>query len=249
MSFDELLLDDTDQLMTRDAGRLLWALATAGAQVRRCMELQDEWGFDRLAMGDVPRAVLVSTDAPAKGAARVIVRIASGAAPTLWWGGVELPRWAGPADALLVGSTDGRSPRLARLAELAAHRGMAVAVVAPTGSPIAQAAGRSPVCELALDLHLRASRWSVLTPLLQACDALGLLTAPPVLLGEVADALDEAAESCRPTSESFTNPAKSLAVELAAAAPVIVGAGPLAGVAARLISEAMQLLAGVAAPS
>src|SRR5919204_3623890 len=219
MHFDELLLDDPDQLASRDAGRLLWALATAGAQLRRCVELQDEWGFSRLGMGDTPRAVLVSTDAPAKGAARVMVRMASGAAPSLWWGGVELPRWAGPADAVLIGSTDGRSPRLARLAELAAHRGMAAVVVAPTGSPVAQAAGRAPVCELDADLHLRASRWSVLAPLLQACDALGLVKAPPELLSQVADTLDETAGSCRPTNESFTNPAKSLAIELANAVP------------------------------
>ena len=249
MPFDELLLDDADLLAARDAGRLLWALATAGAQVRRCVELRDDWGLGRLATGDLPRAVLVSADAPAKGAARVIVRMSSGAAPTLSWGGVELPRWAGPADALLVGSTDGRNPRLARLAELAEHRGMAVAVVAPAGSPVAQAAGRAPVCELGPDLHMRAARWSVLTPFLQAADALGLLNAPSGLLGEVADALDGTAESCRPASESFTNAAKSLAIELADSVPVVAGAGTLAGVAARLISEAIQLLAGVGAVS
>jgi hypothetical protein len=88
-----------------------------------------------------------------------------------------------------------------------------------------------------------------LTPLLQALDALGLAEVPASLLDQVADALDETAEQCRPTGESFTNPAKSLAVDFAESRPVIVGAGVLASVAARSAADAVQLAAGVPAVS
>jgi hypothetical protein len=165
------------------------------------------------------------------------------------WHGVELPRWAGAADALLIGSVDGRHPRLAELAAEGSRRGLSMAVVAPAGSQVAAAAGRAPLHELPRDLHPRAARWSVLTPLLQALDALGVNPIPSGLLIEVADALDDKAEVCKPDSDAFVNPAKALAIEFADAIPLIVGAGALAGVAARAISDALQQFAGVTSVS
>lgn len=244
--FDEALLDDAELLQRRDKGRLLWSLATAGAQVRRAIELYDEFGVARLS-GDLPRALLVATDAPPSSALRLVTRLSCEATPALAWHGVELPRWAGPSDALLIGSVDGRHPRLAELAEQGARRGLAMAVVAPADSPVAAAAGRAPVHPLSADLHPHASRWAVLTPLLQALDALGVHSISPTLLHRVADALDETAEACRPTGDLFTNPAKSLAAEFADTRPVVVGAGALASVAARATADALQFGAGVGA--
>ncbi|MEP6599024.1 MAG: SIS domain-containing protein [Actinomycetota bacterium] len=247
MGFDQAVLDDAELLASRDDGRMLWALATAGAQVRRSVSATADAGFDRLGGNDVPRAVLVCTDAAAVGVTRLLVRLSTSAAPIVGWHGADLPRWAGPADAVLIGSTDGRQPRQVRLVEQAAHRGLAMAVVAPAGTPLAEAAGRAPVVELPADLHVRAARWSMLTPLLLAGGALGVLTAPPDVLAAVADALDETAESCRPQSDAFTNAAKALAIEVTDSLPVVAGAGALASVAAALISDALQLLAGVPA--
>lgn len=246
MAFDESVLEHAETLAQRDEHRLLWALATAGAQVRRAVELRDEFGVERL-RGDLPRALLVATDAPPSLALRMVTRLSCEVTPALAWHGVELPRWAGPSDALLVGAVDGRHPRLARLADQGARRGMAMAVVAPEGSVVAAAAGRSPVHPLPADLNPRAARWAVLTPMLQALDAMGVHPVPPALLDEVADALDETAESCRPTSDAFTNPAKALAAEFAETRPLIVGAGALASVAARATADALQLSAGVPA--
>ena len=247
MPFDEALLDDEDAITRRDGQRLLWAFATAGGQVRRAVETADEFGLDRLRGGELPRSLLIATDAPPSVTVRVVTRLSCEATPALAWHGVELPRWAGPADALLIGAVDGRHPRLVALAEQGARRGMAMAVVAPAGSQVAAAAGRAPVHELATDHNVRAFRWSVLTPLLQALDALGVQPLPPSLLLEVADALDQTAEICRPSSESFTNPAKALAIEFADTQPLIAGAGALAGVAARATADALQLFAGVPA--
>ncbi len=247
MSFDESLLDDADLLARRDAGRLLWALATAGAQVRHAASVIGEFAPERLAGQGTPRALLVATDAAGAGSSRVLARLAAPSAPSIAWNGPDLPRWAGPADALLVASLDGRHPRLVGLVEQGVHRGLAVAVVAPAGSPAAEAAGRAPVAELAADLHRRAARWSLLTPLLQAATSLGVITLPDGLLAQVADALDVTAESCRPTGDSLTNPAKSMAIEFAETVPLIAGAGVLAGVAARLVSDTLQLFAGTVA--
>jgi len=246
--FDESVLDDGELLERRDEQRLLWTLATAGAQVRRAVDMRAEFGVERL-RGELPRALLVASDAPPSSALRLITRLSCEATPALPWHGVELPRWAGPADALLIGAVDGRHPRLAELAEQGARRGLAMAVVAPAGSQVAAAAGRAPLHELPLDLNPRAARWAVLTPLLQALDALGIHAVSSELLGQVADALDGTAETCRPSGEAFTNPAKALAIEFADSAPLIVGAGALASVAARATADALQLCAGVNAVS
>ncbi len=247
--FDETLLDDPARLEQRDEFRLLWALATAGAQVRRAVDTVADFGIEALRGDELPRAMLVATDSAPSSGSRLITRLSCTRTPAMTWHGVELPRWAGPADALLIGSVDGRHPRLAELAAQGASRGLAMAVVAPPGSQVAVAAGRAPVHELPRDLNPRAARWSVLTPLLQALDVLGVNPIPSGLLIEVADALDEKAESCRPDGDAFTNPAKALAVEFAHSTALIVGAGALAGVAARAISDALQQFAGAASMS
>lgn len=246
MAFDEEILDDEDLLTRRDSRRLLWHLASAGAHVRHASEMRSEFGVDRLS-GELPRALLVATDAPPTGTLRVLTRLSCETTPALPWHGVELPRWAGPADALLIGAFDGRHPRLAALAEQGSRRGLAMAVVAPAGSQVAAAAGRAPLYELPADLNPRASRWAVLAPLLLALDALGVHDASDARLADLADALDAAAELCRPGGTAFTNPAKSLAVEFAESRPLIAGAGTLASVAARITADALQLSAGVAA--
>ncbi len=248
-AFDEALLDDTEALARRDQQRLLWSLATAGAQVRRAGETVGDFGVERLRGDDVPRALLVATDSAPSAVARLVTRLSCTRVPALTWHGVELPRWAGPADALLIGSIDGRHPRLAELADQGARRGLAMAVVAPMGSQVAVAAGRAPVHEVPRDLNPRAARWSVLTPLLQALDVLGVHPTPTSVLVEVAEALDAQAELCKPDGDAFVNPAKALAAEFADAVPLIVGAGAMAGVAARAISDALQQFAGVASVS
>jgi hypothetical protein len=75
--------------------------------------------------------------------------------------------------------------------------------------------------------------WALLTPVLLAADALDLIDAPATALEAAADRLDEVSMRCRPSSESFVNPAKSLALDLAGSVPLVLGNGELAGVAAR----------------
>ena len=121
------------------------------------------------------------------------------------------------------------------MAAEAARRGALLLTVGAADSPLAE------VCARARGVHIdvaaaessrapRSGRW--LTPVLLAANALGLLEAGEQVLSDVADRLDLQAEACRPRSESFVNPAKVLATELAESIPMVLGDGPLNGVAA-----------------
>ena len=247
MVFDPSRLDDEELLRRGDDGRLLWAIAGAGAQVRRAIDTASEFGVNSLTGAERPRAVLLVGDPECEGALLVLRARLSPGAPTLIWAANELPRWAGPADALLAASVDGRDARVASLLDQASRRGLMVCAVAPAGSPVAYAAGRAPVAALEPSVHPRAALWAVLTPLLHGAGALDLIPANVCELARIADALDEMAEVCRPASDSFTNPAKALATELAQARPIIAGPGPLAGVAAELFADRLRLTAGASA--
>jgi hypothetical protein len=72
----------------------------------------------------------------------------------------------------------------------------------------------------------------MLTPVLLGAHAIGMVDAGPAVMARVADRLDEQANTFRPSSEAFVNPAKALACELAEGVPVVLGDGPLTGVAA-----------------
>ncbi|MBV9821075.1 MAG: mannose-6-phosphate isomerase [Actinobacteria bacterium] len=244
-SFSHELLDDPAALVAADRGGLLRALAGAGAQVRRSAETAGEFGLDRLRDSNTPRAVLVAADSAAPYLSNLLAALASANAPVVDWRDPTLPRWAGPADALLAVSADGRHPRLAELVAQADRRGMVVAVTAPARSPVAAAAGRHPVADVG---HLsavppRALWWALATPALQALDALGLASTAH-LLDRVADSLDQVAETDRPDSSAYTGPAKLLAAELAESVPVIAGIGQAATVAARRFAGAVQLIGG-----
>jgi hypothetical protein len=77
-------------------------------------------------------------------------------------------------------------------------------------------------------------------PVLLAGRAFGLVKVTEADLVETATRLDADAEGCRETAESFVNPAKSLALDLAGAIPVIWGSSPLAAVAAGRFADLLS---------
>jgi hypothetical protein len=250
-SFQQELLDDPEALLRTDRGGLLRALATAGAQVRRALGMVEEYGIGRLSGELAPRSVLVAPDANAPYLSSLLAALAAGAAPVLDWRQERLPTWAGPADVLLVASADGRHPRLAELVAQADRRGLALAIAAPAGSPVAAAGARHPIADLSYlaSASPRALWWALATPALQAVGALGLLGDTDLgrLLNQVADSLDEVAETDRPDSSALVGPAKLLAADLAESVPVIVGIGAAGTVAARRVAGAVQLIGGATA--
>lgn len=174
------------------------------------------------------------------------------AAGALRW---ELPGWAGPVDLLLVATPDGSEPGLSLLIEQAYRRGCAVAAVAPAQSPLSEAVEGAHGLFVALattpyeqDEPAAASApgvlWALLTPLLALLDRTGLLTAPPEAIQKVADRLDAVAERCGPAIATYSNPAKTLAAELADSLPVIWTEGSSAGPAGRRFAATLAELAG-----
>jgi len=234
---DESLIDDPASIAARDTGETLRALATAGAQVREAITLSDEAHIDRVAGGERPRSVLVASLGGSAVVADVLELLAEPGSPVpvSVRRNLPLPGWVGPLDLIVAVSLSGRARGPVAVAAEAARRGASLLTVGAADSPLAD------ICARARGVHIdvgrgrsssRSSLWSLLTPVMLAADALGLVEAGPQVLHDTADRLDLHAEACRPRSESFVNPAKILAVSLADSIPVVLGDGPLNGVAA-----------------
>ncbi|XUL88546.1 SIS domain-containing protein [Streptomyces galilaeus] len=264
---DESLLDSPDALAEADRRALLRGAAEAGARVRTAARHAAEAGVNDLKPDGRPRAILIAGPGAAAtcvadllgklaGASSPVTRLApTGVAPAagaLRW---ELPGWAGSVDLLLITTPDGSEPGLSLLAEQAYRRGCTVVAVAPTRSPLTEAVDGAhglfvPMATAPYehDEPLAASApgvlWALLTPLLALLDRTGLLSAPPEALEKVADRLDQVAERCGPAVVTYSNPAKTLAAELADSLPVIWTEGASAGPAGRRFAAALAELAG-----
>ncbi|GAB3176349.1 SIS domain-containing protein [Streptomyces incanus] len=267
---DESLLDSPEGLAEADRRGLLRGAAEAGACVRTAARHAAEAGVHDLKPDGRPRAVLIAGPGAAAtqtadligtlaGAGSPVTRLApTGVAPAagaLRW---ELPGWAGSVDLLLIATPDGTEPGLSLLAEQAYRRGCAVVAVAPARTPLADTVSGShglfvPMATTSYeqDEPLAASApgvlWALLTPLLALLDRVGLLTAPPDALEKVADRLDRIAERCGPAIATYSNPAKTLAAELADALPIVWTEGTSAGPAGRRFATALAELSGTPA--
>ncbi len=245
---DEALLDDPDEMGRKDSRATLRALASAGAQVREALHLAREAGIDRLADQERPRSVLVAAIGGSSIVADVLELLAEPGSPVPVQArrNLPLPGWVGPLDLVVAVSLSGRAPGPLAVAAEAARRGASLLTVGLDDSPLADVSRRARGIHVGTGRQRTSSRtslWTLLAPVLVGADRLGLLEASERSLEAVADRLDERAEELRPSSESFVNPAKLLAVQLAETVPVVLGDGPLGGVAA---SRASSMLARTA---
>ncbi|MER7049409.1 SIS domain-containing protein [Streptomyces jumonjinensis] len=264
---DESLLDAPEALARADRRGLLRGAAEAGARVRTAARHATEAGIAELKPDGRPRAVLLAGfGTAADGVADLIGALAGASAPVtrlvptgvapapgaLRW---ALPGWAGSLDLLLVATTDGTEPGLALLAEQAYRRGCTVVAVTPRPSPLAEAVdGRHglvvPMATAPHELYEETQAaspgalWALFTPLLALLDRVGLLVAPPETLAKVADRLDRTAERCGPAIATYSNPAKTLAAELADSLPLIWTEGLGAAPAGRRFAAVLAELAG-----
>lgn len=234
---DEEFLDSAESLEGLDSRGSLRALATSGAQVRRALVAAHEAGIDRVAGGDRPRSVLVASLGGSAVVCDILDVLAEPGSPVPLTTRREapLPGWIGPLDLVIAVSQSGRAPGPLALAAEAARRGASLLTVSAPDSPLADvcAKGRGVHVDIAASVPTsRAALWSMLAPVLLAADGLGLIDCPEPVLERVADVLDTRAEECRPSSESFVNPAKILALGLAETVPVVLGDRALTGVAA-----------------
>lgn len=265
---DESLLDAPDALTRADRRGLLRGAAEAGARVRTALRHTAEAGITELNPEGRPRAVLVAgSGTAAAGVADLIGALAGATAPVarlhptgvaaaagaLRW---ALPGWAGPVDLLLIVTTDGSEPGLALLTEQAYRRGCTVVAVAPRPSPLGETLGGShgllvPMAKAPNEEHGGAAPatapgalWALFTPLLALLDRVGLVTAPAETLQLVADRLDSTAERCGPAIGTYSNPAKTLAAELAESLPLIWTEGAAAAPAGRRFAAVLAELTG-----
>jgi glucose/mannose-6-phosphate isomerase len=86
----------------------------------------------------------------------------------------------------------------------------------------------------------RSMLWALAIPLLVIADRLGVTRIGPDVYELAASRLEEVSHQCRPASESFVNPGKSLALDLVGAMPMVWGTSVLSGVAARRFASQLN---------
>jgi glucose/mannose-6-phosphate isomerase len=147
----------------------------------------------------------------------------------------RLPGWVGAADVVLAVSCSGTSTETLAIATEAARRGCRLAGVGAEGSALHRIAeqARAPFVPVIPAGLPRSMLWGLTIPLLFIAERLGVVRIDPDIYELTASRLEEVSHQCRPASESFVNPGKSLALDLAGALPVVWGTSVLSGVAAR----------------
>ncbi|MBE1487309.1 SIS domain-containing protein [Plantactinospora soyae] len=241
---DDTLLDDVAALSESDPGGMLRHTAAAGAQVRESASLAAEANLGVLADEGRPRAVIIAGIGTAARTGEILATVAGPRCPVPVIGhrSAGVPGWVGAADVVIAVSASGRSPEALGAAEAAARRGARlVAIGAPDSQLQSVAEGaRAPFIPVPRRAPARASLWALTVPVLLAARALGLVKVNEADLAETAARLDAEADRCRPSAESFVNPAKSLALGLAGSVPIVWGSSPLATVAARRFGDTLS---------
>ncbi|MEX5633606.1 SIS domain-containing protein [Parafrankia sp. FMc2] len=236
MNVDESLLDDSNRLTEADTLNLLPHTASAARQAREGWRLAQEAGVASLGSDGRPRAIVVVGVGASALAADVLEAVVGPASPVpvISHRRHGLPGWVGVADVVLGVSASGASSETCSAVEEAYRRGCRLAVVSPPDTPLAHLAGvsRAPFVALPETRPAHTGLWSLAVPLLAAAAALGLVRDGGPAVEAAAVRLEETAIRCRPSSESFVNPAKTLALELAGALPMWWGTSRLAEVAA-----------------
>ena len=145
-----------------------------------------------------------------------------------------LPGWIGAADLVIAVSCSGQTEETLSATEEAVRRGCPLLAVGRAGSALAMIAeqARAPFVPVEPVGMPRVMLWSLAVPLMIVADRLGVADIPAAGLEAAAADLERVSHLCRPDSESFVNPAKTLALELAGTLPIIWGSSALTGVAA-----------------
>lgn len=235
---DEARLDDAAALAEIDPQGMLRAVATSAAQVRMGRTAAAEAGFADVAALGRPRALVVAGMGGSGIAGDVLASIAGLTCPVpiVVHRGPGLPGWVGAADVVVAVSCSGTTEETLSAADEAVRRGATLLGVGAAGSPLARRCeqARGPFAPVVMHVGPRATLWGLATPLLVLGARLGLLDlgSGDEALEQAAARLEAVAETCRPDRETFVNPGKSLALELAGTLPMLWGAGQIGGVAA-----------------
>lgn len=230
-------LDDPGAVAAADPGDMLRQAASAAAQVREAQLHAAEAGLDRIAGAGRPRSIVVTGTGASSLAGDVLAAVCGPGCPVpvMTVRGHGLPGWVGADDLVTPVSGSGTSEETLAAAVEAVRRGCRLLCVGPAGSPLADLAVQAgaPFVQVRPVGRPRAALWGLAVPLVLAARALRLADLPAELVESTARVLEDVSHLCRPASESFVNPAKRTAVELAGTLPVVWGTSPLAAAAAR----------------
>jgi glucose/mannose-6-phosphate isomerase len=146
----------------------------------------------------------------------------------------RLPGWVGAADLVIAVSCSGATEETLSATAEAVRRGCRLLGVGSRGSPLADMAeqAHAPFIGVKPVGMPRSMLWALSVPLVVAAARLGVLDMPEDAYESAAAELERVAHLCRPDSEAFVNPAKTLALDLSGTLPMIWGTSPLTGVAA-----------------
>jgi len=230
-------LDTPDVVEAADPGDMLRQVASAAAQVRTALRSCRETDLSGFTPDARPRAIVVA-GMGSSGVAGDILGAVSGPGTPVQVVTVQterLPGWVGAADVVLAVSCSGTSTETLAIATEAARRGCRLAGVGAEGSALHRIAeqARAPFVPVIPAGLPRSMLWGLTIPLLFIAERLGVVRIDPDIYELTASRLEEVSHQCRPASESFVNPGKSLALDLAGALPVVWGTSVLSGVAAR----------------
>jgi glucose/mannose-6-phosphate isomerase len=230
-------LDTPDVIEAADPGDMLRQVASSAAQVRTALRSCLETDLSAFAPDARPRAIVVA-GMGGSGLAGEIVNAMTGLGSPIQVVTTQaerLPGWVGAADAVIAVSCSGTTPETLAVAAEAARRGCRLAGVGAAGSPLHQIAeqARAPFIPVVPAGLPRSMLWGLAIPVLVIAERLGVARIGADVYELAASRLEEVSHQCRPASESFVNPGKSLALDLVGALPMIWGTSVLSGVAAR----------------
>ncbi len=247
-------LDDVEIVEAGDPGGMLRQVASSAAQVRTALRACAEADLSALGPDSRPRAIVVAGSGGAGGSAFArdsLAAVCGLGTPVQVTGvsGYQLPGWIGAADLVIAVSRSGHTAEALALAGESAWRGCDLVGVGAPGSPLQELVLRArgtfiPVTTVG---PARAMPWALTVPLLVIADRLGAAQIGDDAYEAAAAAMEDVSHQCRPSSESFVNPAKSLALDLVGRLPVIWGGSPVAAAAATRFAS--QLAANAKHPA
>jgi len=240
-------LDTPDVIEAADPGDMLRQVASAAAQVRTALRSCAETDLSAFTAERRPRALVVAGLGASGLAGELLNAMAGLSSPVqvVVSPAERLPGWVGAADAVIAVSCSGSTPETLAMATEAARRGCRLAGVGAEGSPLHRIAEQArapfvPVVPAVPDGLPRSMLWAVAVPLLVIAEQMGVARIGPDVYELAASRLEEISHQCRPASESFVNPGKSLALDLVGALPMVWGTSALSAVAARRFTSQLQ---------